>query len=54
VVTDPSDSPIPDAQVTATEQGTEFSGSSRNLHDGSDHIPMLPPVETMQKREKAV
>jgi hypothetical protein len=23
--------------------GTEFSRSSRNLHDGSDHIPLLPP-----------
>jgi len=43
VVTDPSDSRSPDAQVTATEQGAEFSRSSRNLHDGSDHIPLLPP-----------
>lgn len=43
VVAHPSGSLIPDTQVTAAEQGTGFSRSSRNLQDGSDHIPLLPP-----------
>ncbi len=43
VVTDLSGSLIPDAQVTAAEQGTGFSCSSRTLQDGSHDIPLLPP-----------
>ena len=43
MVTGPSGSLIPDAQVTAAEQGTGFSRSSRTLQDGSYDIPLLPP-----------
>jgi len=43
VVAGPSGSLIPDAQVTAAEQGTGFSPSSRTLQDGSCDIPLLPP-----------
>ena len=43
VVSDPSGAMIPDAQVTAVEQSTGFSRSSRSLRDGSYDIPLLPP-----------
>jgi len=43
VVTDPSGSLIPDAQVTAVEQRTGFSRSSQTRQDGSYDIPLLPP-----------
>jgi Carboxypeptidase regulatory-like domain len=42
-VTDPSGAPIPDARVTAVEQGTGFRRAAETDTDGVYYLPLLPP-----------
>jgi len=54
VVAGPSGSLIPDAQVTAAEQGTGSALPAGPCRTAPATFPCCPLVETMDKRQKAV